>query len=468
MKLINLLLTSQHVYYKAFVSKGEETSVEKALNEDRGEGLFSQLEIFLSNNPPPSLARINFILDQGLISYRFFELPESRRSKVEKILQFELSNNLILENDDIHYDFTLKKLDEKKGGVGVFSISKELIERLQKISQKYKLEIGMITPLASVIDLEHQKERETFVDNHIYVHFGEHSARILVYKQGCVFGITHLETPSSTEHFFDSVEDLKSFLVRVNQVISMIVMRESEISKIIVNDEVHSLIKVNENQELYLASDFFGNEQRAFHDAVAKFIQEPISVKRGQVNLLQYENLFLQEIKKHSRVASFTAALLFSLLLIFLGKEFYQIYEESNHLEHVKKEHVAVTRKYLPATVSPNSAVSVLQREVGDLREELEVSKKYTVRGYEASTLLKQISGLKKEIPSLNFNILTYKPSNATSKLYIFAEGVVDTFEDFDRMEAILKEKIPNFAEMRTSKRSTREGKTSFSIRVEQ
>ncbi len=456
MQLSNIFITSRYI-----CSLSSDQSLPNSFLElSDCQDLTKELSEFLSKLELSKGTAINFILDQDFIGYYHFKFPPISRRKINKILEFEMEDTLLKELDYYFFDYYSRTLKEHSfTQVGVYAISKDVFNILSRVCRDHNLELRWILSLNNLLDLKFREEFHP--NNQIFVHLEDSIARIFVYKEGFKIGFStaKYKTPENSDS--QAGEHSQEFLDYINQKIAAIRLQENKVHEIAVNRDALSWVTINERQELEPAKSSENHPNSK--PAVDEYLIAPALLNHPQrVNLLKLDIPIIQELKKHIKALMVSTFIMAVCLIVYVGSVVYNNLLETQYLSDLDRTFQQLVGEYLPKGTSKTNAVHILREKVDKLKNQKEKSRKFARREYRVSTLLNEVSLLKKNISSLHLKRFSLNEQS------IRFQGNIDTVSDYDQLKERLIALFPKKTyNTKFSQKSLGDETVEFSVLVQ-
>ncbi len=332
----------------------EQRSVTVSLHKP--EEIAEQLLELLTHIPHGSKADI--ILDERWIQYHTLTLPLFSRSRILKLLRFELSQILFSNIEEYMY---IPSLTFNKGTretyVSVYSMRHELLEVLREAMHDSKLDNCRIIPLSSAISTYLKDQYSP--NNHIVVCSFLGQLRVFSFVQGVVKDISLIPLLTSA----DSGES--NWLLSLNQRIASFLSHGQADSEVSVYG-LNGLEVVNNVVEQ--KGDF---SALAFETAGKEIINSSSLLSNHVVNMQERTTMVLQLLAKHKTRLIKLAVALSIIVVLYAGVTVYKNILIDRRVAQAEKIYTQVMRRYLPGSVSIDESIPFLQRAL----KRLDVSK---------------------------------------------------------------------------------------------
>jgi hypothetical protein len=396
-------------------------------------------------------------LDRSYISYFYFSLPPLNRRKLDKILQFELADMLIRDIDQYFYDYRSTNLKNEETQIGIYIISKELVNHLVQKCKTHNLELRTIHSLNDLLDLKIRGS--SLPVNELIATADRYVANLLVYRNGFLVGFSNQKVPDHLTGDLDNSNDQENGypLKELNWKIKAIALKENGISSIRISDETGSFLKLNEQNELSVSI----NEKNGVPTILCSDLIHSNQFKRtNRINLLKSNVFVLHELKKQVKKILLLFITFGIGVILYASTLVYQSMVSKNRYQMLEKLYTETVLDYLPKGTSTANALRILQDQVDNLKKLKQQNQKFVKREYPISQQLNELSLLRQQIPSL---LLTRFYLTEQS---IRIEGEVATFAAYDRVK-IGFEKIYSYRNtLKFNQKSVGEDIVEFSVSI--
>lgn len=428
MQSLNILLTQTYLFCH---SQSQDISLpEPFLDFSQSEiDPISQLSVFLDELEIPRNTALTLILDDTFISYYSFRLPHVSKRKINKILEFELADNLIDEIDEYYYDYNYQGGKDQETKIGVYLIKKDLLHQIVQICKEKNLEIRWVLSQDNLIDLFLKGKHKP--ENAAVVVLEKSTAKVFAYIDGFLMGCSNSKL-MHREKITDS--NPTAVFNDVNWKIKAVRFQEEDISDVILEDDDLINVRVTDNAELLPQSDSELNLPDSYGSKLVKITQPGRS---NYINLLK-SNLFLfEEVKKHSLRFIISLTAVFICLALYVGSLIYENSINSEYYERLRQTYEKTLDQYLPRGSSRTNAISVLKNRVRELKEVREKNRKYAARTYLVSNQLASLSELKVKVSSLKLNRFFMADQS------IRIQGEVNSIAEYDLLKQNIERIYP-------------------------
>ncbi|MDH5560031.1 MAG: hypothetical protein OEY59_04160 [Deltaproteobacteria bacterium] len=412
--------------------------------------------------------KVNFVLDHHFLGYHYFCFPPISSRKVKQVLEFELQNQVIEELDTYFYSHHIKVSKElSRTEIGVYSAGKEIVSQIISACKEASIEVGSVTPLCNLIDLSYREKITP--DNQIYICIDEDAARIFVYQEEFLTGISYVDHPGGLKNDASFAGVIDS----INQKIDMIRVESKKRFDIRLHHGLIDFVKVTENEELeYIKqevtedpdSEQMDNDRGMTLPSVVneKLFQSSVLRSPQRINLFKSGLFLIKEAKKYLREIIVTGGIIAACLVLYFGSVGYMIIKDSSKFDELDRKYSIAIKKYLPPGTSKKNAATILRDKTKEIRLLKIKNKKFENRHYTVSLLFSNVSLIKKDVASFSVKKMIYSDKSLS------LQGNVLNEKDFE----MLKKKMDDyFSEdeyitKTTQKRlSNSEIEFSFSIR---
>ncbi len=452
MQSLNIVLTKSYIYYQS-----PDLSIEESILEvnQSGSDVIAHFSELLNELSLPRDTSLNLILDNCFISYFYFNLPPVNRRKLDKILQYELSDVLIDDLDNYFYEYRYNNQSDEETQIGIFLVKKELVNQFLQIGKSCNLEIRSILSLEDLLDF---KMRDKYApDCEIVVTGDRYDTNLIVYKHGFVVGFSNqsMTTVSETPEVADLKAEMN--LKDLNWRIKAIELKDKEISSIRLSEESSYYLAINENSELYTQT----SDRNGVPTALCSTLFNGVQLNRSkQINLLKSNFFILQEIKSHIKKIVLLAILLGCGGIFFVSSSIYQNVKNGERYLALERVYSDTVKNYLPEDPSSKNAPDILRKKIAELKEQRLENEKFVKREYRITRQLNELSQLKKQISSLSLTrfFLTEQA--------IRIQGEVATFAEYDQMKNSLQKLYSQNYQLRYNQKSVGEDRISFTVTI--
>ncbi|NQU64991.1 MAG: hypothetical protein HQ517_12035 [SAR324 cluster bacterium] len=405
--------------------------------ELEGKDITTRLTEYLKANEIPKGTGINLILDQANIRYQYFRLPHISARKIRQVLQFELEDTLLKESENYVYSHSTQSFrDSGTTDAGVYLMEKDLLDELVLIFKKFNLELRGVASLENLMDLALREKSPQ--GNRIHIEIGDRgkSARIFIYRNGALIGLSSLST---IQVVADNTEETvcQHFLDQINQKINAIRLAEIDIKDLFVHGKPSDRIRITEQQELIINDDYRQKQGFENGDPVENLLETRLDHPR-RINLIKSNTIVVQELKKHTRSLIVTASIFFLGLVLYITATAYRGFYDKQYYDGLDKLLNQTVEKYLPKGTSKANAVYVIKERVQSLNLEKVKNNKLKGRRYQVSKTLTDLSLLKADIPSLT--LVRFSLNDQSIRF----QGSTTSTADFDRLQEALTRLYPS------------------------
>ena len=425
MQSLSLFLTKHYLYYLS-----ADFALESAFLE------FDPLEVdplqelsnLLSTLALPRSISINLVLDPSFINYYYFTLPPVNRRKIDKILEFELADTLINDADDYFYDYRTNLIKEIETHIGVYSIDKEMINRIIQIGKNIGIEIKSILSMDDLLDI---KLREKYCPkNQLIVTADKTHFKVFAYKNSFLLGCSNVLINGNKPSDAKACEDPDSNAARLNRLIKSIQIRDNSLSNILVDDKVKSLINIDDEGSL----TFSEPKEDVWPDSFCSELANPGVIARpNRVNLLKSNFFLFLELKKHSKKLIISGITLALCCIIYIGSLVFENSIKSKQFAELGVLYSQTINKYLPKGTAKSSAVMILKDQVQELKDLQKKNARFVKREYFVSRQINDLSSLKEKVASLVLS--RYFLTDQSIRI----QGEVASFAEYDLLKRNLE-----------------------------
>ena len=385
--------------------------------------ILSGLTIFLRQCGDIGSCKVNFVLDERLLDYRYIKLPLTNKGKVVKILEFELGNLMLYEVERYNYDYTLRaNKEESFTEIGVYAIQKEFFNGLLQVCKEFNLEVQWILPYNNLIDVRNKIKNSP--GNALYLQIEMDCAKMFVYRDGFLVDYSAIGNPTEVADRA-APECFRGYIALINQRITACRLAHREIKAVSVNAESAPLVRVDANSRLELFAE--GKSEVTLPEIDPRsFLDIYLNGSLQRINLLKSSFPLIKELKKNYRKAVVSFCILVASLSVYLASFAFHLYRQNLEYEKLDREYSAMVNRYLPKGTSKSNAVVVLRERVEKLEERQIRNSKYATRKYPVTGLIQKISLMKRRVASLHVDKIQTGEKSAT--IY----GRVTSIQDFD------------------------------------
>lgn len=428
MQSLNILLTQTYLYCH---SQSPDISLPKPFLDFSQSGIdpISQLSVFLDELELPRNTVLTLILDHTYISYYSFGLPHVSKRKINRILEFELADNLIDEIDEYYYDYNYQGGKDQETKIGVYLIKKELLHQIVQTCKEKNLEIRWVLSQDNLIDLFLKGKYKP--ENTAIVVLEKSTAKVFAYRDGFLIGCSN----SNLIHRGKTADTNPTEIFNdINWKIKAIRFQEEDISDVILEEDDHIDVRITDKNELFPQSDGELNLPESYGSKLVKITQPGRS---NHINLLKSNLFIFEEVKKHSVKFIISLTAVFICLVLYVGSIIYENSIKTEYYESLRQRYEKTLDQYLPKESSRANAISILKNRVNELKEIQEKNRKYATRTYLVSDQLARLSELKQKVSSLKLNRFFMADQS------IRIQGEVNSIAEYDLLKQNIERIYP-------------------------
>ncbi len=446
MQLIYLFFTPHHIKFWAPSLSPSEGQMPHSGGIS---GALEALPNFLDSLPSwgeTGTGKVVAIFDQGLCSYRYFQLPPLKAAKVKKILPFELEDELISAVEDVIYDVKIQKFQAgKPTDAGVYLFEREALQHVQQLLTNSGLELSQATSGLCLLDQLVTGRSKNAEGLHLF--FDGNQAFLLLYQGGFLVQSSKIEAQSTSNQLLKSI----------NQRLKACFLELGESTPLELYGHGEMLLEVNEKKEV------------AFRDPKVEpdipflfpdLYQVPLQ-KGATINFTKPEPKGIKDFSKSLWKFKEVAILLAIWFAVYLGSVGYQLYKQSGELAALEKTHRAVAAKYVQG-VPATRALRVLKKRFKEQTANTDNSKTFWAGKYPVSSLLLKVSESFKGVEGFKMTHFTLNQQGLNIK------GLVPGLKELDQVKGLIGDLFTDARyKTRFSQKPGPEGSSIFNLSVE-
>ncbi|MBU2514467.1 hypothetical protein KJ966_24295 [bacterium] len=443
MQPLNLFLTKHNICYQSI-----DLSIDKTIFyfDDASSDPLVQLNDLISELNLPRSVTLNLILDHSFVGLYCFTLPPVSRRRIDKILGFELSDALLEDVDEYFFDYRHFTIKDKETRVSVYTVKKNIVNRIIQICRAQGLEIRSIS---SIVDLLNQKIKKKYApDNDIVIVSDRFYTYLFTYKGSFLCGVSSLKV----------TEDKEKDSENLNTKLKSIGIQNNEINNIIIDDYINSEFELDDQNSIRILDHSL---EKLPDSHFSQITEVPLITLANRINLLKSNFFLLKELKKHTGKIILSSFVIGVCVLIYISSIIYENIANNKKYKELEEQYNETINRYLPKGVSKSNAVYILQTQVNELKEQQKKNQRFKKREYTVSQQLSDLSALKKEVSSLILN--RYFLTDQSIRI----QGEVSSYGEYDRLKINLED-IYNGKEysMKFNQKSIGEGLIQFSVTI--
>lgn len=449
MHSISVALTKNYIFYHSTDLHLPETILESKGASHHG---FSALIDLLIELNLPKATTLNLYLDSSYISYFHIPLPSIGKRKLDKILFYELEDILIDEPESYYYDYRFHQDKDKNTSVGVFLISKSLLEEFVTFVKQNGLELKSVIPLEDLLDKALRSEYKP--NDQIFLTADQYNVCMVIYQAEFATGFLQYSLKNEMTLTEESEEIV---LEDLNRKISSIELLNDKICSIRLSEGMTNYLKIDEQNNLSFLPK---GTHKVPKSICLNLLEKKQKLNIKPINLLKSNVFIFQELKKHTKRISLFLLLMLISAAIYFTSIYFQNSNNLKHYESLQKTYENTIREYTSIQQPNKDSLNQLTQQVQELRSQLAQNKKYSIRNYRISKQLRDLSLLRKEISSVRLIRYYLTPQS------IRIQGEVDTFPEYDKLKLSIGKMFPPDANLRFSQNSIGNKKIEFSVTI--
>ncbi|PCI30629.1 MAG: hypothetical protein COB67_01380 [SAR324 cluster bacterium] len=423
MRHLYLLLTERF----ALLYSPDSTSVESSVYLTKTPGssdFIDQVFTVFTEKSDLKGTKVSFVLDRSFLTPFYFSFPLITKRKVDNILRFELENALLYSASEYYFDYYHRRDKEiARTQVGGYAIKKDLLHALVEKVQTAGGEIQWFLALNNLLDL-HLQEKSTPQDC-LSILWEKDIARFFVYRKGFLVGFSSVEIKSNGEQ----EKDLVLFQREVNQKVASILLTETEIEECLWDTQEGLPVHQEEQGRLEILPTATETWPQFSVNLEELFSPSLLSSKK-RINLFQPNLLIFEDLKKYAKGLMLSAGILLACIGLYMGSLGYEIFQLQERQKVLNQAYERRVSQYLPKGVSRSNAIYVLKERLKGEQEKQQLAKRFGKREYHVSKLLKKISLLKQQTPSLHLDKFSYSPQVITIQGKVISPVKFDLLKD--------------------------------------
>lgn len=383
--------------------------------------LVSTLSAFLSHIDTLTTGRIDLVLDHSLSAPFSFSLPFLSKGNLNKIIEFELDQILLEGVEGCYYDtYVTSNREEGTTDVTGYLAEKESLDPVVNLIKEKGFEVRRVLSQPNLLDLQNGGSKPP--NPHIYIKCNADAIRIFVSSGKLLKGFFAfpLKRKNYDRHQFEYI------LSEVVKVVDAICLETPEISTILLSSETKKVLAVDSENKLHFQKDL-GEAIFSFRSINRPALVKTSIVNRPEcLNLLKDDLYFIRELKKHTALLRYTAGILLGVVLLYSASVIYNSSQLITRQKALEAQLDQSIERYLPKGISRRNALYSLKEKLAPYRVDRTNQKLYEKRSYRVTSLLNQLTGLKKEIEGIKIRKL-----NVTQRSVSF-QGELENSANYD------------------------------------
>ncbi len=457
MQLINIFITKRKI--AAFSDEAVIQVNSYSLIDSNGQKIppLTGLATFFQQSEINDNYKVNFFFDQDILVYHHIRLPLVNKSRIAKILEFELDQVMLYDVDEYYYDYCLN-IDKEllTSDIGVYAIRKEFCDDLLQLCRGEKFEVHWILSINNLIDIQFCAEFNP--NNELYLQIEPKCAKLFVYQNGFFTDYSTVINPSDQSPPNQSIS--QEYIGLINQKITAILLVNRNIDRITLNTACRSLVKIGDSHLLERVDDLPDDCFLTVFDE-SMLLGDSLLNHQRRINLLKSSFPLIKEIKKNYKKVVATVAILAGCVVIYMISWGYNLYMDNQQYNHLEQEYAGLISQYLPKGTSKSNAEYILKERLNKLKARQNRNKKYAFREYQNSKLLSQISQIKNEVTTLHIDKIQISEKSTVIR------GNVNSRGDFDHFQVQIKGIFPETSfELKTHHKTQGADLVTFSTTI--